>query len=76
MNNSPELYPPSSVNVIPTSKPRGIYLDLRYLYEGYDDIIDPWKETEPKAYYDLADVDAIIKNAWQPVPSNFRHGEK
>jgi hypothetical protein len=76
MNDGPELYQLSSVNVIPTSKPRGIYFALRYLYEGYNDIIDPWEETKSEADYDLADVDAIVRNAWQSVPSNFRYGEK
>lgn len=68
MNDGLELYPVSSVNVIPTTKPRGIYFALRYLYEGYDDLIDPWEESKPKADYDLADVDALVKNAWQEMP--------
>ena len=46
MNDGSELYPLSSVtvNVIPTTKHHGIYFALRYLYEGYNDIIDPWEE--------------------------------
>lgn len=74
--NGPELYPMSSVNVIPTTKPHGIYFALRYLYEGYNDVIDPWKETEPKANYDLDSIDSLINQAWQEVPSKFRYGEK
>ena len=63
MNDGPELYPLSSVNVIPTSKPHGIYFALRYLYEGYNDIIDPWEETKSEA-----DIDSLIEKAWQSVP--------
>jgi hypothetical protein len=63
MNDDPELYPLSSVNVIPTTKPRGIYFALRYLYEGYNDIVDPWAETKRKE-----DIDSLIKKAWQSVP--------
>lgn len=76
MNDGTGLYPVSSVNVISTTKPHGSYFALRYLYEGYNDIVDPWEESKPKADYDLADVDALVKNAWQSVPSNFRYGEK
>lgn len=79
MNDVPELYPLSSVNtVIPTTKPQGLYFALRYLYEGYDDIVDPWEESKPKLKvdYDLADVDSLLKKAWQTVPSNFRYVEK
>lgn len=66
MNDVPELYPLSSVNtVIPTTKPHGLYFALRYLYEGYDDIVDPWEESKPKPKlkvdYDLADVDSLLK---------------
>ena len=63
MNDGPELYPLSSVNVIPTTKPHGIYFALRYLYEGYNDIIDPWEETKSEA-----DIDSLIEKAWQSVP--------
>ena len=63
MNDGPELFPLSSVNVIPTTKPHGIYFALRYLYEGYNDIIDPWEETKRKE-----DIDSLIKKAWQSVP--------
>lgn len=78
MNDGPELYPVSSVNVIPTTKPRGIYFALRYLYEGYNDIVDPWEENKPKSKVDrdLAKVDSLLKKAWQSVPSKFRYGEK
>lgn len=79
MNDVPELYPLSSVNtVIPTTKPYGLYFAFRYLYEGYDDIIDPWEESKHKLKvdYDLADVDSLLKKAWQTVPSNFRYVEK
>ena len=74
--NGPELYPMSSVNVIPTTKPHGIYFALRYLYESYDDVIDPWAEAKPKADYDLDSIDSMINQAWQTVPSKFRYGEK
>ena len=63
MNDGPELYPLSSVNVIPTTKPHGIYFALRYLYEGYNDIIDPWEETKSEA-----DIDSLIEKACQSVP--------
>ena len=76
MNDGPELYPMSSVNVIPTTKPHSIYYALRYLYENYDSIIDPWEESKPKADYDLADVNSLLNKAWQSVPSKFRYGEK
>ena len=78
MNDGPELYPLDTVKVIPTTKPHGIYFALRYLYEGYNDIVDPWEESKSKtkADYDLADVDSLLKKAWQSVPSNFRYGEK
>lgn len=57
MNDSQELYHPlSSVNVIPTTKLHGIYFASRYLYEGYNDIIDPWEKTKTEA-----DVDSLIK---------------
>ena len=59
MNDGQELFPLSSVNVIPTTKPHGIYFALRYLYEGYNDIIDPWEETKRK-------------EAWQSVPSGIQ----
>lgn len=74
--NGPQLYPMSSVNVIPTTKPQGIYFALRYLYEGYDDVVDPWEETKPKADYDIDSIDSLLSQAWQSVPSNFRYGEK
>lgn len=81
MNDVQELYPLSSVNtVIHTTKPHGLYFALRYLYEEYNDIVDPWEESKPKLKvkvdYDLADVDSLLKKAWQTVPSNFRYGEK
>lgn len=67
MNDGPELYPLDTVKVIPTSKPHGIYFALRYLYEGYNDVIDPWEETKRES-----DVDSLLKSAWESVPSGIQ----
>ena len=60
----PQLYPLSSVNVIPTTQPQGIYYALRYLYEDDKDV-NAWYRSEKNYKTSVKD---LIERAWQSVP--------